>query len=132
MPIASVTRSTLGRSAVVLASAASVALFAGCGGSDSSSTSDSGGSSGGATKSITTASAGAQIFKDANCTSCHTLADAGSKGNIGPNLDNAKPSVEEGIDKVTNGDGSMPSFKTRLSEAQIKAVATYVNEVAGK
>ena len=34
------------------------------------------------------AAAGKQLFKD-KCGSCHTLADAGTSGTIGPNLDNA-------------------------------------------
>jgi mono/diheme cytochrome c family protein len=32
--------------------------------------------------------AGKKLFKD-KCGSCHTLADAGTTGTIGPNLDNA-------------------------------------------
>ena len=34
------------------------------------------------------AAAGKQLFKD-KCGSCHTLANAGTSGTIGPNLDNA-------------------------------------------
>ena len=34
------------------------------------------------------AAAGKQLFKT-KCGSCHTLADAGTTGTIGPNLDNA-------------------------------------------
>lgn len=33
--------------------------------------------------------AGAQVFVDQNCGSCHSLADAGATGAIGPNLDEA-------------------------------------------
>ena len=36
------------------------------------------------------------------------------------------------VDRVTNGQGGMPSFKGQLSEAQIEAVATFVSENAGK
>ncbi|MDQ8043800.1 MAG: cytochrome c [Solirubrobacteraceae bacterium] len=135
MPLASVIGSTAGRSAAILASAAAVALFAGCGsGSDSSSSSSGSGgsSSGGATKTITAATDGLGIFKGSGCTSCHTLAAAGSSGNIGPNLDNSKPSEEEAVEKVTNGDGSMPAFKNRLSAAQIQTVAKYVHDVTAK
>jgi mono/diheme cytochrome c family protein len=40
--------------------------------------------------------AGQQLFKD-NCGSCHTLAAAGTSGEIGPNLDNAfAADVQEG------------------------------------
>ena len=57
---------------------------------------------------------------------------AGSTGTVGPNLDEAKPSKELVIDRVTNGQGGMPSFKGQLSEAQIQAVADYVSSNAGK
>ena len=54
-----------------------------------------------------------------------------SHGTRGPNLDEAKPSVEEVVDRVTNGGGGMPSFKSRLSTAQIQALAEYVSSSAG-
>jgi len=66
------------------------------------------------------------------CGGCHTLADAGTKGTVGPNLDDAKPSKALVIDRVTNGKGVMPSFKGTLDPAQIQAVADYVSSVAGK
>jgi cbb3-type cytochrome c oxidase subunit III len=75
---------------------------------------------------------GKAIFASAGCAGCHTLAAAGSTGTVGPNLDQAKPSKALAIDRVTNGQGGMPSFKGQLSEAQIEAVATYVAENAGK
>jgi cbb3-type cytochrome c oxidase subunit III len=75
---------------------------------------------------------GKTVFATAGCTGCHTLAAVGSTGTVGPNLDQAKPSKELVIDRVTNGQGGMPSFKGQLSEAQIEAVATYVSENAGK
>ena len=75
---------------------------------------------------------GKAIFASAGCSGCHTLAAAGASGNVGPNLDEAKPSKELAIDRVTNGRGGMPSFKGQLSEAQIEAVATFVADNAGK
>jgi len=74
---------------------------------------------------------GKRLFEQ-NCGSCHVLADAGTKGTVGPNLDDAKPSKELAIDRVTNGQGGMPSFKGQLSDAQIEAVASFVAENAGK
>ena len=74
---------------------------------------------------------GKTIFST-NCGSCHTLADAGTSGAVGPNLDDAKPSQALVTDRVTNGKGAMPSFKASLDEAQIQAVAEYVSSVAGK
>jgi mono/diheme cytochrome c family protein len=74
---------------------------------------------------------GKQIFATAGCSGCHTLADAGSNGTVGPNLDEAKPSKKLAVDRVTNGRGAMPPFKGELSQAEIDAVATYVSSVAG-
>jgi mono/diheme cytochrome c family protein len=78
------------------------------------------------------ATEGKQVFQSAGCTSCHTLADAGASGTVGPNLDQAKPPKALVVDRVTNGKGVMPSFKGQLTPAQIDAVATYVSTVAGK
>jgi mono/diheme cytochrome c family protein len=74
---------------------------------------------------------GKTVFTSAGCGSCHTLADAGATGTIGPNLDEAKPSKQLAVDRVTNGMGAMPSFKGQLSEAEIDAVAEYVSTAAG-
>jgi len=75
---------------------------------------------------------GKAIFESAGCSGCHTLAAAGAAGHVGPDLDVAKPSKELTLDRVTNGQGGMPSFKGQLSEEQIEAVATFVAENAGK
>jgi mono/diheme cytochrome c family protein len=75
---------------------------------------------------------GKTIFESAGCSGCHTLADAGATGNVGPNLDDAKPSKDLVVDRVTNGMGVMPSFKGQLTDAEIQAVADYVSSAAGK
>lgn len=75
---------------------------------------------------------GESIFASAGCGGCHTLAAAGSSGTVGPSLDQAKPSKELAVDRITNGLGGMPSFEGQLSEEQIDAVATFVVENAGK
>jgi len=77
------------------------------------------------------ATAGKQVFTSAGCSGCHTLKDAGATGNVGPNLDDAKPDAALVTDRVTNGQGVMPSFKDQLSEKQIADVAAYVSSVAG-
>jgi mono/diheme cytochrome c family protein len=77
------------------------------------------------------ATSGKDIFL-ANCGSCHTLAAAGTKGTIGPNLDQLKPSLSRVQRQVTNGGSVMPAFKGQLTPAQITAVAKYVVSVAGK
>jgi cbb3-type cytochrome c oxidase subunit III len=74
---------------------------------------------------------GKEIFT-ANCAACHTLADAGTTGTIGPNLDQSQPPKALVVDRVTNGMGAMPPFKGTLTDAQIEAVADYVSSSAGK
>ena len=92
---------------------------AGCGGSDSG-----GGGGGGEDKP-------ADQFVSLGCASCHTLKAADSHGTRGPNLDDAKPSVAEVEQRVTQGGGGMPSFSSRLSTAEIHALAVYVANAAG-
>lgn len=74
---------------------------------------------------------GKKIFQT-ECSSCHTLANAGTHGTIGPNLDQLKPAEPLVQHQVTFGGAIMPSFKGKLSAAQITAVAKYVSSVAGK
>jgi mono/diheme cytochrome c family protein len=75
---------------------------------------------------------GKKVFATAGCGGCHTLKDAGSTGNVGPNLDQLKPPEPAVQHQVEVGGGAMPSFKGQLSPAEIKAVAKYVSSVAGK
>ncbi len=75
--------------------------------------------------------AGKEVFASAGCGGCHTLGAAGSSGAVGPNLDDAKPSAERVVDRVTNGKGVMPPFKGSLTEQQIADVAAFVSESAG-
>jgi mono/diheme cytochrome c family protein len=77
--------------------------------------------------------AGKEVFLGASaCGGCHTLADAGSGGAVGPNFDESMPSYELALDRVTNGQGGMPAFSASLTEQQIADVAAYVSSVAGK
>jgi len=75
--------------------------------------------------------AGKVVFTD-SCAGCHTLADAGTSGTIGPNLDDRPPSADLVSERVTNGQGAMPSFSESLTAAQIADVSAYVSNVAGK
>jgi cytochrome c6 len=74
--------------------------------------------------------AGKEVFLTAGCASCHTLADAGTTGTVGPNLDAASPSYDKVVERVTGGKGVMPPFKDTLSEQQIQDVAAYVSSAA--
>jgi len=64
-----------------------------------------------------------------NCGSCHTLADAGTSGTVGPNLDQAKPGLEKAVQQIKNGGGGMPPFGGQLTDAQIQALARYIVRV---
>jgi mono/diheme cytochrome c family protein len=76
--------------------------------------------------------AGKTIFtQTAGCGACHTLSDAGTNGTVGPNLDQAKPSYELAVTRVTKGQGGMPSFADQLSAQQIADVAQYVVDSTG-
>lgn len=79
--------------------------------------------------------AGKELFTakaEPPCAVCHTLADAESTGEVGPNFDELKPSMERVINAVRDGIGVMPSYAETLSEDQIKALAAYVSSTAGK
>jgi cbb3-type cytochrome c oxidase subunit III len=73
-----------------------------------------------------------KLLFESNCGTCHVLADAGTSGTIGPNLDQAKPSLQKAITQITNGGGGMPAFKGQLTEKQIRALAQYLVRVTGK
>ena len=76
--------------------------------------------------------AGKEVFLGASsCGGCHTLADAGTSGAVGPNLDESQPDYALTLDRVTNGQGGMPSFSSTLNEQQIADVSAYVSSVAG-
>jgi mono/diheme cytochrome c family protein len=75
--------------------------------------------------------AGKKVFQTAGCAGCHTLKDAGSTGNVGPNLDQAKPPLSLAVLRVTKGAGAMPSFKGQLSDKQIADVTAYVVSKSG-
>ena len=76
---------------------------------------------------------GLEVFNNkANCGSCHILHAAGSEGNIGPNLDQLRPTIEQVIYAVKNGIGVMPPWEGILSQEEIDAVAYYVFDSTNK
>jgi mono/diheme cytochrome c family protein len=86
------------------------------------------------TRRVTPASVsddGSKVFLSAGCGNCHTLADAKSGGQVGPNLDLLKPDAATVANQVRTGGGGMPSFAKQLSAQQISEVAAYVAKVAG-
>ena len=117
-----------------------VLLLAGCGGGGNS---DNGGGdeAGGGTDTTASANgdarAGQIIWIEQGCNNCHVLKDTpsgeiGRGGVIGPDLDEAKPSYDLVVERVTKGKGQMPAFDTALTPLEIRNVAAYVSSVAGK
>ena len=92
---------------------ASVPFLAGCGGSGGSSSSP-----------------GGKVFASAGCGPCHTPQAAGSKGQVGPNLDELKPDAPTVSHQVRTGGNGMPSFGSKLSAKQIAQVAAFVSSSA--
>lgn len=71
---------------------------------------------------------GKDIFiNKGNCSACHTLKNAGSYGQIGPNLNQIKPDIARVMNAVINGIGVMPAYVGELSLEEINAVSKYVS-----
>jgi hypothetical protein len=64
------------------------------------------------------------------CGGCHTLADAGTHGTVGPDLDQLKPDEQTVANQIKNGGGAMPAGL--LTGQDLTDVAAYVAAVAGK
>jgi cytochrome c551 len=111
------------RLAVLLAS---LTLVLGACGSDDEGGGDAGGGGGGGQ-----AASGepAQVFSD-TCGNCHTLAAAGTEGQVGPNLDELGPSEDDVSTAISEGPGVMP--ENLLEGAAADEVARYVAENAGR
>lgn len=77
------------------------------------------------------ATAGEKVFASQGCGGCHAMSAAGSTGNVGPNLDDAKPSFELVVERVTKGKGAMPPFGEQLEPQQIADVAQFVVSSTG-
>jgi cytochrome c6 len=76
--------------------------------------------------------AGKLIFQQ-SCGTCHTLADAGTQGQVGPVLDQVKPDLARVLNAIKKGglgSGTMPANIVTGKDAQ--QVAKYVSSVAGK
>jgi len=102
-----------------------------------------------ASAGLAQAKTGQQIFTAAGCAGCHTFSPAKSTGTIGPNLNQLKTeaakmekgktadqyireSIEEPSAFIVKGfPNAMPSFKGRLSDAQIKALIDFLLQKGG-
>jgi len=78
------------------------------------------------------ATEGREIFLSVQpaCSVCHTLADAGSAGVVGPNLNTLQPNADQVFAAVSQGIGAMPAYGARLSETERRALAAYVAEAS--
>ncbi|MBY6091295.1 cytochrome-c oxidase, cbb3-type subunit III [Maritimibacter alkaliphilus] len=80
-------------------------------------------------------SEGAEVFAE-NCASCHMEDGTGDREQGAPNLTDAiwlyggdYATLKETVEKARFG--VMPNWNSRLTEAQIRAVATYVHQLGG-
>ena len=70
---------------------------------------------------------GRALFIKTGCGNCHTVAAAGTTGQLGPNFD-----TSERLDRVQirteidNGANGMPSFQGRFTRAQERAVIDFI------
>ena len=78
--------------------------------------------------------AGRKLFFEAGCAGCHTLAAAGARGRLGPNLDvhlELHPHrFRDIVEIVARGRGTMPAYEDRLSPTQISNVPAFVPAAA--
>lgn len=116
------------RSIVVAIMSAALAVTAGCGGDDESDGGGGGGGGGEAAPQQQQAASGQELFQS-TCGGCHTLADAQTNGQVGPNLDELMPDRAQVLTALRTGPGAMP--ENLLVGEDAETVAMYVSSVAG-
>ena len=124
--------------ALLVAVLALAVVGVGCGGEEETSpepetvegtvTTEDGGGGGGGGGGEGDAAAGKEVYASAGCGSCHTFADAGTTGTVGPNLDESSADFAAAQQQIANGGGGMPAFQGQLSDEEIANVAAYVVE----
>ena len=84
---------------------------------------------------------GKALFASEGCGGCHTLADAGTNGSVGPDLDDVladkdeafiKTSIEDPDAEIAAGyqGGIMPpNYRETIPAAQLDALVKYLSEV---
>jgi cytochrome c oxidase subunit 2 len=106
-----------------------------------------GGAAGGGGGAAGGAAAGKMVFTQTAqppCASCHTLADAGSSGQTGPNLDTVLKGKDAAFIRtsITNPNAEIakgfsagimpPNYGSTLSKQDLDALVAYLEEVAAK
>jgi cytochrome c oxidase subunit 2 len=84
---------------------------------------------------------GKAIFASENCGSCHTLADAGTSGGVGPDLDDVLADKDEAFirESIVNPEAEIapgyqggimpPNYEQTIPGPQLDALVTYLSEV---
>lgn len=74
---------------------------------------------------------GRQLFKSVmpSCATCHTLAAVEAAGTVGPSLDELKPDAARVETALREGLNAMPSYADTLDDAQIRALARFIDSV---
>ena len=76
---------------------------------------------------------GKELFIDWGCGSCHTLADVGADGHVGPIFDGDSNLTKDFIvNRVTYGQGAMPGFGGQLTDKEIGELADYLLKASAK
>lgn len=76
---------------------------------------------------------GRQLFANYGCGGCHTLADGGGTGGIGPSLDgNPRLTGDYVSGAIGEGRGTMPAFRDQLSADEIATLAAYIVQASRK
>ena len=84
-------------------------------------------------ESVSQMELGLEVYNNkAQCGMCHTLQATGSVGQIGINLDQLKPSMQQVVSAVTNGISVMPAFEGMLSSEEIEAVSYFVSTITNQ
>jgi mono/diheme cytochrome c family protein len=74
---------------------------------------------------------GRTLFKSVmpSCSTCHALQAVEATGAVGPSLDELQPDAARVETALREGLNAMPSYADSLSDAQIRALARFIDAV---
>ncbi len=88
-----------------------------------------------------TVARGREVFEDAGCDRCHSIAATGADGKLGPRLDTIDEELDHNLESIADprddiADGYpeklMPTdFADRLGDGDLRAVAAFVTAASG-
>jgi cytochrome c6 len=81
--------------------------------------------------SATEIALGRTLFKSVmpSCATCHALQAVEATGAVGPSLDELQPDAARVETALREGLNAMPSYADSLSDAQIRALARFIDAV---